>query len=136
VLVRVATWLKEHLSLPVQWRFPEQASMTTLHSVAKSARLQWLTPVIPATQEAEMRRIMVGSQPRKIVAKLNPKKYSTQKRAGRVAQVIEDLPSKCEALSSNPTTRGGKKKQKNLQSLPCLSPTFLWEPVCSPLSSG
>jgi hypothetical protein len=28
---------------------------------------QWLTPVILATQEAEIRRIAVGSQPRQIV---------------------------------------------------------------------
>jgi hypothetical protein len=28
-------------------------------------------------------------------------KYPTQKRAGRVTQVVEHLPSKCEALSSN-----------------------------------
>jgi hypothetical protein len=30
-------------------------------------QLQWLKPVIPATQEAEIRRIMVQSQPRQIV---------------------------------------------------------------------
>jgi hypothetical protein len=33
------------------------------------ARCRWLTPVIPATQEAELRRIMVGSQPGQIVHK-------------------------------------------------------------------
>jgi hypothetical protein len=31
------------------------------------ARQQWLTPVILATQEAEIRRIMVWSQPGQIV---------------------------------------------------------------------
>jgi hypothetical protein len=31
------------------------------------ARYWWLTPVILATQEAEIRRIMVRSQPRQIV---------------------------------------------------------------------
>jgi hypothetical protein len=33
------------------------------------ARYQWLTPVILATQEAEIRRIVVRSQPRQIVLK-------------------------------------------------------------------
>jgi hypothetical protein len=37
-------------------------------------------------------------------------KYLTHKRAGGVAQVIECLPSKCEALSSNPSTEKKKKK--------------------------
>jgi hypothetical protein len=33
-------------------------------------------------------------------------KYLTQ-NAGRVAQVVKHLPSKCEALSSNPSTGAG-----------------------------
>jgi hypothetical protein len=35
----------------------------------KEARHQWLTPVILATQEAEIRRIAVQSQSRQIVLK-------------------------------------------------------------------
>jgi hypothetical protein len=36
--------------------------------------VQWLVPVIPATWEAEIRRIAVGGQSRKIVHKtLSPK---------------------------------------------------------------
>jgi hypothetical protein len=35
-----------------------------------SARCRWLTSVILATQEAEIRRIKVQSQPREIVCKI------------------------------------------------------------------
>jgi hypothetical protein len=33
-------------------------------------------------------------------------------RAGRVAQVVEDLPSKCEVLISNPSTNKKKKEEE------------------------
>jgi hypothetical protein len=43
----------------------------------------WLTPVILATEEARIRRIMVQNQPRKIVYKtLSREKKKSQKRAG------------------------------------------------------
>jgi hypothetical protein len=47
----------------------------------------WLTPVIPATQEAEIRRIMVQSQPWQIVLEALSQKQS-QKRASGVAQGV------------------------------------------------
>jgi hypothetical protein len=37
-------------------------------------------PVIPATQEAEIRRITVQSQPEQIVLKTLSQKYPTQKK--------------------------------------------------------
>jgi hypothetical protein len=47
----------------------------------------WLTPVILAVQETEIRRIMVQSQPGQIVRKrLSQKIHHTHNRAGRVAQ--------------------------------------------------
>jgi hypothetical protein len=49
------------------------------------ARCWWLTIVILATQEAEIRQI-VQSQPRKIVLKTLSKKTHRKKRAGGVAQ--------------------------------------------------
>jgi hypothetical protein len=49
------------------------------------------TPVILATHKAEMRRISVH--------KTLSQKYPTQKRPGRVAQLVEHLPSKHEALT-------------------------------------
>jgi hypothetical protein len=45
---------------------------------------RWLTPVILATQEAAIRRIMVQSQPRQIVHETLYQKNPSQKRAGRV----------------------------------------------------
>jgi hypothetical protein len=70
----------------------------------------WLTPVIPATQEAEIRRIKVQGQPRQIVGKTlsgrthHIKKKKKKKKAGGVAQG--------EALNSNPSTT---KKIKNFK---------------------
>jgi hypothetical protein len=72
---------------------------------SKGARLR---PVIPATQEAEIRRMEVRSQPGKIDRKI----LSEKKRAGCVAQVVVDLPSKSEALGSNSSRPHKKKKKK------------------------
>jgi hypothetical protein len=56
-----------------------------------------------ATQEAEIRRIMVRSQPRQIVHEtLSGKQTHHKKKGSGVGQVIEHLPSKHEVLSSNP----------------------------------
>jgi hypothetical protein len=62
-------------------------------------------PIILTTQEAEIRRIEVQSQPRQIVCETLSQKYLTQNRAGGMDQVVEHLPSKPEALSSNPNTK-------------------------------
>jgi hypothetical protein len=57
----------------------------------------WLTPIILATQEAEIKRIVVQSQLGQIVHEIlsQKKKKKSQNRAGGVAQVVGDLPSKC-----------------------------------------
>jgi hypothetical protein len=54
------------------------------------ARHWWLTPVILATQEAEIRRIMVQSNPRQIVQETLSwkKKNPSRKRDGGVAQSV------------------------------------------------
>jgi hypothetical protein len=57
-----------------------------------SARCWWLTPVILATQEAEIRRIAVEGQPRQIDHETLSQKYPAQKRADRVSQMVECLP--------------------------------------------
>jgi hypothetical protein len=48
----------------------------------------WLTPVILATQEAEIRRIAVRSQPWQIVHEALSRKTLHKKRAGGVAQGV------------------------------------------------
>jgi hypothetical protein len=53
-----------------------------------SAWCLWLMPVILATQAAEIRRIMVQSQPGQIVYKTPSQKYLTKKRAGGGAQGV------------------------------------------------
>jgi hypothetical protein len=69
---------------------------------ARGARYWWLTPVIPDTQEAEIRRIAVQSQPRPIVLETLSWRKPIQNRSSWVTQVVEHLLS--ETLSSNPST--------------------------------
>jgi hypothetical protein len=47
-----------------------------------------LTPIMVATQEAEIRRIMVGSQPGQIVWETLSQKIRNTKKAGGVAQGV------------------------------------------------
>jgi hypothetical protein len=61
-------------------------------------------PIILATQEAEIRRITVRSQAGQIACEILSRKNPSQKRAGGMPQVIEHLPTKGEALSSDPST--------------------------------
>jgi hypothetical protein len=49
--------------------------------------------VILATQKAEIKRIMVRSQPWQMVHKTLPQKYPTKKRTGGLVQVVEYLPA-------------------------------------------
>jgi hypothetical protein len=49
-----------------------------------TARHQWLTPVILATQETEIRRIAIRSQPGQIACEILSQKNPSQKRKGLV----------------------------------------------------
>jgi hypothetical protein len=54
---------------------------------------QCLTPVILATQEAEIRRNVVQSQPGQIILEALSRKNPSQKRSGRIAQGVHPNPS-------------------------------------------
>jgi hypothetical protein len=81
---------------------------------------RWLMPAILATQEPKIKRITVQSQTWQIACESLSWKYPTQKRAGGVVQVVEHLPSKCEALSSNPITAKNKQIKSKLLCHCCL----------------
>jgi hypothetical protein len=83
-----------------------------LNERRNSAGHQWLRPVILATEKAEIRKISVRSQPQQIIRDpiSKKKKIIKSKSTGRGAQMVKCLPSKCEALGSNPNTA---KKKKN-----------------------
>jgi hypothetical protein len=80
----------------------------------------WLTSVILASQEAEIRRIMVQSQPKQTVCKTLPQKIPITKKGWW---------SKYEPLSSN--LRAAKKTNKKItpelasNSDPCLTESFV-----------
>jgi hypothetical protein len=66
--------------------------------------------------EAYNRRIVVQahlSKKQDLISKI-----TRAKRSGGMAQVVEHLPSKCETLSSNPST-GKKKKVISVQVIMC-----------------
>jgi hypothetical protein len=62
-------------------------------------RHQWLMPVILATNEAEIRRITIRSQP---WANSSQGPISKIPNTGLEEWLLELLPSRCEALSSDP----------------------------------
>jgi hypothetical protein len=70
---------QDHLIPDVQGQ-PGQQSETL--SQINSAGCQWLTPIILTTEEAEIRRIDVQSQPGQIVLETLSRKNPSQKRSG------------------------------------------------------
>jgi hypothetical protein len=59
----------------------------------------WLTPVILATQKAEIRRIRFKASPGKQFLRPNLENAKHKRRAGEVAKVADPLHSKPETLS-------------------------------------
>jgi hypothetical protein len=78
-------------------------------------------PIILAIQVAEIRRIEVQSQPQAIVCKtLSRKKPITKKGLMEWLKQEDCLLSKCEALSSNPSTTKKKERGKKRRQGPTL----------------
>jgi hypothetical protein len=92
-----------HLSHPFLWT-PGCPPNSGKYMSTDLAVCRWLKHVILPTWEAEMRRISAWGQPIEIAQETLSQKYPTQKRADRVVQVVEWLPSKHETASSNPRT--------------------------------
>jgi hypothetical protein len=83
----VSSWFLHHF--PFFSHFHYHYGISLLHDLNKiKGQHQWLMPVILATQEAEIRRIVVWSQPRQIVCETLYWKNPSQKRAGGVAQGV------------------------------------------------
>jgi hypothetical protein len=74
----------------------------------KAARRQWLTPEILATQEAEIRRIVVWSEPGQ-----NSSARPYLKKPFTKIELVEWL--KVKPLSSNPNTEKKKKDAKGIK---------------------
>jgi hypothetical protein len=78
---------------------------------------QWLTPILLAAWEAEIRRIMVLGQPGQEFMRthLSISKRTRAKWTGGVAQVVKHLLCKCKALSSNTSVSLKKIIQLSLE---------------------
>jgi hypothetical protein len=69
--------------------------------------------MILSIEEAEFRTIMVEVLSREIIQKIPSWKYPTTNRAGVVDQLVKHLPSKHEALMSNPSVTTIKNQEMN-----------------------
>jgi hypothetical protein len=66
--------------------------------------------VVRATQQAKSGGLQFEAILGEVIMRTYLKKQTKIKRAGGEAQAVERLPSKCQALSSNPSTANRKRK--------------------------
>jgi hypothetical protein len=86
-----------------------EAARTHLSGVLVQASV--LTPVIPASWEAEMWKITVRGQPGQNSSRDPISKISRAEWTGGVVQKVEHLLCKCRALSSNPSQREREREK-------------------------
>jgi hypothetical protein len=96
----------KNMSSPIQLFSSSSQKWFSLNLIIKKdPRHCWLIHVTLVTQEAKIR---FEANPRQIVQETLFREYTTQKRARIVAQAVQCLPSKAEALSSNSSTTKNK----------------------------
>jgi hypothetical protein len=117
---RVTHLLKEEFN---EWFQKNNVSRNSQENGPEAGH-RWFLPIILATQEAEIEKIMVQSQPLAISSLYQ--KNPPQEMAGRVAQVVRGLPSKYEALSSK--TKNKTKQKPNKQKKRMILATTTWDP--------
>jgi hypothetical protein len=116
--------------VPLKWRAKTVEKETrSLILTRGPKRALVLTSVIPAIQEAEIRRLVVQSQPGQIVHETlswKKKTKTTQSKVGGVVLVAQHLLCRCEALSSNLSGQVWQKQTPvDKQREPCSRPAPL-----------
>jgi hypothetical protein len=69
-----------------------------------------------------------GSKPAQVNCEILPQKYPTQERAGRMAQVVERLPSQCECCQKRMSAVSEMSTVLALEALAALSGPRHWPP--------
>jgi hypothetical protein len=81
--------------------------------------LDVVAPVIPAIREVEVRKPCSEANPGKSTRTYLKSRLKKTGLEAHIAQVVEHLSSKCEALGSNPSTAKQTNKQKKLATANC-----------------
>jgi hypothetical protein len=112
----VTVMVSGYWCLPILLESNKKTILTGSQKKNSTSGHWWIMSVILATWEFEMQRIMVWGQPKPVVSETLCPKITTATQTGGMAQVVEYLLCKCEALSSNQSHKIRKKDKKKLTS--------------------